>query len=270
MSENTIPAPRLMVGDTIFRPSAEPSDLVPECPDCKGSKRWQVTTPAGSTFEVNCYRCGDKYVDRDVLPKIGRALYKPVVYELKISTVEITLGVKYGKPGGVEYRASANGGGYYVFDDETAISDRAEAERRAQEMANQENAKLGQNAEAIRSGSYLNLTIEHALYKAAKSAIFDGFWSYRSLRENVEACVYGDEETRNGDEYSDASEACEGLRAELEFDKKHRGHTLTRQFEAILLRARKEFPAEMFAEFPAITLESIDRELGLEVEGGEQ
>lgn len=46
------------IGDTIFVPHVGQKEIEVQCPDCLGSKTWRISTPAGTSKEIACPRCG--------------------------------------------------------------------------------------------------------------------------------------------------------------------------------------------------------------------
>lgn len=59
----SVPEPRYTIGSKVWCARVEwGTDPLP-CPDCLGTGRWSVRSPAGAEAEVNCPRCsGSKAV----------------------------------------------------------------------------------------------------------------------------------------------------------------------------------------------------------------
>lgn len=50
-------APKYEIGQLVYFGHGDIGEHYVECPDCRGSCVWSVTTPAGDTFEVPCSTC---------------------------------------------------------------------------------------------------------------------------------------------------------------------------------------------------------------------
>lgn len=56
--------PRYKIGDKVFFPETHQGPENIECPDCKGTRKWTLRTPAGWETETDCLRCDGKGVIR--------------------------------------------------------------------------------------------------------------------------------------------------------------------------------------------------------------
>lgn len=56
-----LPVPKFTIGDHAFCGRVESTKRERECPDCKGTKKWKCTTPAGEEFQIQCPRCTNSY-----------------------------------------------------------------------------------------------------------------------------------------------------------------------------------------------------------------
>lgn len=55
------------IGDVVFHATTETAKMRRDCPDCLGSKKWAVTSPAGGQYSIACPRCATSYMsDRDL------------------------------------------------------------------------------------------------------------------------------------------------------------------------------------------------------------
>jgi hypothetical protein len=63
-----IPTPRYAIGDTVFVGNTEQRRTKHACPDCLGTGKWEVTTPAGGKFSAVCLRCSGYSRPADLPP----------------------------------------------------------------------------------------------------------------------------------------------------------------------------------------------------------
>jgi hypothetical protein len=80
---NGFQAPKFAVGQVVYWPGYRQESRVRPCPDCLGAGYWQVETPAGEKFPMQCATC---------CPWIGRSditehYYVPRVEELTIGMI---------------------------------------------------------------------------------------------------------------------------------------------------------------------------------------
>lgn len=52
----------LSVGTSVYVPTIKTTDIMLECPDCRGEHKWIVSTPSGHSHTIDCPRCkgGDR------------------------------------------------------------------------------------------------------------------------------------------------------------------------------------------------------------------
>lgn len=51
-----VPKPKYNIGDVVYYPSTKRESKYVECPDCGGTKEWEIKT-AKSTYKIPCQRC---------------------------------------------------------------------------------------------------------------------------------------------------------------------------------------------------------------------
>ena len=86
-----LPTPKYRIGQRVYR-----ADMAREvrhwpCPDCLGTKKWKLTTPAGGEAEVSCRRCGNVRIStgghRD-LPSVDYEFYVGIAVPFVVERVE--------------------------------------------------------------------------------------------------------------------------------------------------------------------------------------
>jgi hypothetical protein len=72
------------IGDVVYHGRNETVAVRTECPDCKGSREWAVTTPAGQTMTTGCPTCDALGGSRGFIERYERS---PKVETLTIGSV---------------------------------------------------------------------------------------------------------------------------------------------------------------------------------------
>jgi len=73
------------IGDIVFAARADREDVATVCPECLGSRHWDVTSPAGNTMTVECPTCTYGYEVRGYVTKCE---VRPTVQQLTIGQVK--------------------------------------------------------------------------------------------------------------------------------------------------------------------------------------
>lgn len=76
------PVPKYSVGAHVYGAETELRPLPQVCPDCLGTFKWTITTPAGETFSVDCGTCTYERI-------IPQHRYFPVTRQLVIGSVRL-------------------------------------------------------------------------------------------------------------------------------------------------------------------------------------
>lgn len=79
---------KFSVGDKVFRSGTWTVQKQHPCPDCKGVKKWEATSPAGGKYEMNCPRCSERFLSDDAL-NLKYSEFAPSVEELTIGSVRV-------------------------------------------------------------------------------------------------------------------------------------------------------------------------------------
>ena len=65
-----LPAPKFAVGDTVFTADIERIAEKLPCPDCHATGKWDIKSPAGEVFTIDCPRCSSGHISMSDLPKL--------------------------------------------------------------------------------------------------------------------------------------------------------------------------------------------------------
>jgi hypothetical protein len=191
--------PKYNIGDTFYIAGTENERRSHPCPDCLGTKKFKVITPAGGEFTTDCARCVRGY-SGDKMPSLIYAFYTPKVTARVIKGYCVN---DWGKQG-IKY--SSDG---YSVEEESLITDEAVAQAKAQSMADKANADAAITPERLKIDHFAQLPIDTARDDMFKNGLYDSWSSFRWLREGVDE-VIGDE----GENMS-ASEIRESLQERL-------------------------------------------------------
>lgn len=222
------PLPKYRNGARVWQASTttQRSDL--PCPDCLGTKRWRVTTPAGSELEAECQRCASYGAIRNV-PSLTSLKHIATVRGLTIGSVEIKSSVSWEGDAKIKYMCIETGvGSGSVYNEHDLFETEDAACAVAEGMANLANTKEAAKPERIEQMTFSHLSLHDAKLKAADDAIWGAWYRYRALRDDVEKAL--------GDDSRSAAELREDLQHHLKWDKGHRVDA--RPFEKILEAAK--------------------------------
>lgn len=79
---------KFAVGDKVFRSGTMTIRKQHPCPDCKGTRKWQATSPAGGVFEMACPRCTERYRSEEGL-SLEYSEFIPAVNTLTIGSIRV-------------------------------------------------------------------------------------------------------------------------------------------------------------------------------------
>ncbi|GAB3054320.1 hypothetical protein [Stenotrophomonas tumulicola] len=129
-----IPTPRYAIGDTVFYTYQDTKAGAYPCPDCKGSKVWSCTSPAGHTMEMDCPRCTYNYGRNQGL-SLARTIRTYGVRVLTIGSVQINTARTDGPVHYMCLETGVGSGSVYRECDLYSTKDEAETKAAAQAEA---------------------------------------------------------------------------------------------------------------------------------------
>lgn len=134
---------KYQIGDVVFCGTTERKTLQHPCPDCLGSRKWKVVSPAGGEHEFACPRCSARYHSNTDL-RLDYQSAQPRVYKRTIGSVRYHSKGEWGDVGpSVEYMCHETGVGSGSCYKEAALhATEAEALALAQTEADAINADL--------------------------------------------------------------------------------------------------------------------------------
>ena len=139
------PTPKFSVGDTVFVSGYDSRrEESQTCPDCLGSGRWLLTTPAGEEIDVRCLTCECGYSSSG---RIAKYSVVPRVQEGTVGSVRIDTADE--RP--VAYMLIETGvGSGTVYFEENVFASRDEATAQATRMAKEQQDYRDINAKESR------------------------------------------------------------------------------------------------------------------------
>lgn len=171
--------PQFAIGNVVYHGSAVSGHTELDCPDCLGSGKWYITSPAGESFEQNCPRCdGEK--------TLKQFSYTTDVRQLTIGSVQMNT---EDEPI-FSYMCKETGiGGGSVYRESSLFYNAEDAERYAQFKAIEANEWLDNDKEQGPQRQYQRLLHTYALGNAkireAEDRRYVAERKYRSLLEQI-------------------------------------------------------------------------------------
>jgi hypothetical protein len=258
------PQPKFRKGQRVYHATTNSETETLPCPDCLGSRRWRVITPAGSELEAECQRCGN-YGWSD-LPSLKRITWKPYVSPLTIGSIRIdTAAHRDDSP--VSYMCEETGvGSGNVYYEKQLFATHEEATAHATTEAAARVQVEDAKPARIEQKTLSALRFKDAIIEQARSSIWSAWYRYRQLREDIEG------EIKDGGAYK-IEDLKDGIQQHLDWDGKHRTerHVIDRLIEAaaavVAERGEPELKAALdalpFTGYPAREL-ATDLPLGME------
>lgn len=189
MTVQSLPTPKFSIGDVVYWPTTETTKEPMPCPDCLGTRRWKVITPAGTEMEAECQRCS-RFGSIADLPRPERLVSKPSVRRLTIGKITASTHASYGDRDRVEYMCSETGiGSGSIYQESQLFSTEAEAMAAATAEADKRTAEYASVPKAMSERKLENLTIKDADLEATQSSRWNAWYAYRRLKEGIEEAV---------------------------------------------------------------------------------
>lgn len=224
-----IPTPKYRIGQQVFHASKWSTSGQYPCPDCLGSGKWKVTTPAGSEMVSGCQRCG-QYSSSDI-PSLKFQKWEGSVQPLTIGSVQINTAAgkdHHWQRDPVQYMCRETGiGSGTVYDERKLYLTEDEAKQVADAMAAEANSKAAETPKRLEQERVSHLRIEDANLDMFKNGLWQSWYRYRDLREKLE-------EWRK-DENAKIEDINWDLDWEFDYEKRHSDARQT--FEKIIIAA---------------------------------
>jgi hypothetical protein len=179
------------IGDTVWHEGLTTEVRQHPCPDCKGSRKWVATSPAGGSFDVPCPRCSASYQSSDPL-NLKYSVWVPTARKLTIGSIRANTASDEGNSYMCLETGVGSGSVYY----EAALHEtEAEALAAAEIKAAINNADAdGWVAQQFnKTAQFCDYELKDAEMAAAKSASSTALNTMRYLLEDIETAFDLDE-----------------------------------------------------------------------------
>lgn len=182
----TLPVPKFAMGEKVYAPVVRDAAEEIQCPDCLGSGRWTYKSPAGTTGEVSCPRCGGQKCLK--LRSYRAAVECRHVGEIRVSTTPETYG---GKCEYVRYMCNETGIGsgslydekdLFKTEDGAMIAAQARTARMIADL-DDKNTEQGAKRAEIRDLSAYQIT--KAAVEEVNHELFEYKYGLKSLVEHI-------------------------------------------------------------------------------------
>jgi hypothetical protein len=226
LADVDFPLPKYRTGQTVYRASVSHETEMLPCPDCLGTRKWKVLTPAGAELSTDCIRCCSHGEIRGV-PSLRRAIWKPQVQSLTIGAIEIRAG--YGDRDAVSYMAVETGiGSGSVYRERELHADEESARAAAAAEAEAKNVTLDAEPARIEQHHFFGLRITDAAIRAASDAVYNGWYRLNYLIDDIKQQL--------DDEGLTHAHLKEEIARMIEFDREYRANR--DPFDKLLAAAR--------------------------------
>lgn len=219
-----MPQPKFAIGDTVYWGSITETTGYHPCPDCLGTRRWSVSTPAGSIFECACERCSARWTGGD-FPSLAYRQRVPYVQQLTIGSVRIDTAERDGKTVSYMCNETGVGSGSIYYENLLHVTE-ADALAVATMEATKINDEVAQIPTRVEQARVSGLKLEGALFDKTWNAVWDAWYAYRSLVEFLQDAI------KNGDDLVDA------IQYELESRSGDHGKSVSQPLDEIVSAAR--------------------------------
>lgn len=236
---NDLPTPKFRIGDTVYTAEIETVTKRYPCPDCLGTGKWTVETPAGSKMETPCLRCGS-YSNTD-LPSLFYTEAVARAQPFEIRTVSVKSTPDSWSPELVEYSNRPHGGScsYQTLPQGKAFATEAEALAAAEIMASLKNAEAKQEPERITKERIGAMPLNDARFDQFKNGLWSAVYAFRSIRDKIQG-LYEDIDSGTVSKVSEVKEALEDWE-KFDFTPKPEGYATLNPLE-VLVRAAEALP----------------------------
>lgn len=212
-----LPEPRFRIGDTVFHPYTVRQTVDIPCPDCLGTKYWQIRTPAGEEFKCNCQRCSAGHWRIKVrgveLPALVRVTYTAFTRRLTIGSVRVDTASVGRDECPVTYMCRETGvGSGNVYAENKLFESETDAQAAADVEAASRIAAASAEPEAIHAAYVGGLVFETAARAASWSTVYDAWAKANRYRDFIDQLIENgrlskDEKEDAGFLFSDNSRA---------------------------------------------------------------
>lgn len=198
---SALPTPKFAVGDTVYTAGIERSTERLQCPDCKGAGKWEITSPAGEVFAIDCPRCTTgSHISMSDLPKLVVETWHPITRSFVIDGLSVRTNPTEWEPA-VQYTSGTN-----RLVENSVFATEAEAFDHAQGLAAAKNIAVSALPAVMTAKHLSKLAIKTADLDQTWHQRWEAWYAYRELRDKVEEATNSDSGRSASDRLSDLSD----------------------------------------------------------------
>lgn len=197
---SALPTPKYAVGDTIYTAGIDRTIEKLPCPDCKATGKWEISSPAGEVFVIDCPRCASGHISMTYLPKLAVEAWHPITKAFVIDGLSVRTNPTDWEPA-VQYTSGNN-----RLPENSVYASEAEAFEHAQGLAVAKNITVSAQPAVMTAKHLSQLTIKTADLDQTWHQRWDAWYAYRDLREKVEEATNSDSGVSASDRLSDLSD----------------------------------------------------------------
>lgn len=221
----TAPVPRFAIGDVVYVAEIERSVEELPCPDCLGTRKWAVQSPAGGTYTTNCPRCRNEYSLRNDMPSLKVECWIGKANRRVITGMEIHAGRT------PEYRSEiGQGSSWIVYEDKAWLTEQ-EAQAVADAKAAEKNVEAAEKPEVLTSRHFSSLSLDEGRWDQFKNGVWNSHYHAGALFEKVREALDGED----GNQERTTADIIEDLREAARWDFKY--HVENLPFTPLVLAA---------------------------------
>lgn len=192
------PQPKYQIGDVFWVPEVVTETRRLDCPDCLGTRKWAVTTPAGGVLETECIRCSwsyrnDKLPSLDYETAVAKASRR-LIHGIKLTSPDMPSN-DWGEP--VRYSCSSDSGTNWTIDESKTFATEADALAAAQTRADVKNVKTTETPEHVDKIRLSGLPFKDARFDEFKNGVWGAWYNYRRFKGAIVETIE-DPETEGG------------------------------------------------------------------------
>lgn len=187
----SIPTPKFEIGQKVWLARYDRVQKELPCPDCLGTRKWKLTTPAGEEFDVTCKRCQSGYNN---LPSLETVNWVGTTRQLTIGSVCIDTSLHSSDKGEmVSYMCCETGvGSGNIYRESSLFMTEEEATTAGVVLAAiQRDADHNKETAARnrRSFEMAQMHLSLAVVENSRKTVTDCTRAYRWLRDDLEELI---------------------------------------------------------------------------------
>jgi len=190
----SIPVPKFNIGDVVYVVATDKQMRQWPCPDCKDTKIWNVTTPAGGAATMPCPRCTDRFGRLGDIPSLTYRVSVAHAVPLTIGRIQIDTETDSWCRDKVRYSRENSGS---IYPEHKLFATEAEADAHAAAEQERLRETEQQLTPFVKGQHFSELTFRLAQEEYLWSQTYEAWARAKSLVEDLENLML-DEDTGEG------------------------------------------------------------------------